>query len=104
MFKLLVVGLLLVSVPCLAGSGWEMWIDEPEPVEEDRGVYIGNTSTNVFDPRYQDSIHNPVGRYGSEISPDSIHNPMHPYNDVTNPASPSNPLTSPGVDLYMIDD
>lgn len=39
----------------------------------ENGEYRGNLNNNRFDPN---SINNPLGRYGNQLSPDSIRNPF----------------------------
>jgi hypothetical protein len=57
------------------------------------GTYLGNLSSNRFDPN---SVNNPHGRYGSRYSSDSINNPYGKYGSRYSPYSPNNPYaTSP---------
>lgn len=46
--------------------------DPPILVDRQTGKYLGNLSSNRFDP---DSVNNQFGRYGSRYSPDSPNNP-----------------------------
>ena len=55
------------------------------------GKYLGKVSSNTLDP---DSISNPVGRYGSPVSPDSVNNPVGRYGSSVSPESANNPLAT----------
>lgn len=44
----------------------------PEIYDSQSGEYLGNLSSNKYDP---DSVHNEYGVHGSEYSPTSINNP-----------------------------
>jgi hypothetical protein len=57
---------------------------------DQEGNYRGKLSTNPLDP---DSISNPLGRYGSSLSPDSMNSPLDPGNPL-NPGNPKNRLGS----------
>lgn len=48
----------------------------PEIYDSVTGQYLGNLSSNEFDPN---SVSNKFGRYGSEFSPDSINNKFGIY-------------------------
>lgn len=50
--------------------------DPPHIVDGRTGKYLGNLSTNRYDP---DSVSNPYGRYGNKFSPDSINNEYGQY-------------------------
>jgi len=52
------------------------------------GKYLGNLSTNRYDPN---SVSNPHGQYGSRYSPDSINNPYGQYGSRYSPDSARNP-------------
>ena len=54
---------------------------------EEQGNYRGKLSTNQLDP---DSISNPLGRYGSPLSPDSLNNSLGAGNPLDH-GSPKNP-------------
>jgi len=54
---------------------------------DEQGNYRGKLSTNQLDP---DSISNPLGRYGSPLSPDSLNNSLGAGNPL-DPGSPKNP-------------
>jgi hypothetical protein len=60
-------------------------IDAPRLYDQE-GNYRGRLSTNTLDP---DSISNPLGRYGSSISPESLNNPLGAGNPL-DPGSPKN--------------
>ena len=55
------------------------------------GKYLGKVSSNALDP---DSISNPVGRYGSSVSPDSVNNPVGRYGSTVSSESANNPLAT----------
>jgi hypothetical protein len=55
------------------------------------GKYLGNLSSNRYDP---DSVSNPYGRYGSRYSPDSINNPYGQYGSPYSPNSVNNPYAT----------
>lgn len=48
----------------------------PEIYDSVTGEYLGNLSSNQYDPN---SVSNPYGRYGSQYSPDSINNRYSVY-------------------------
>ena len=79
----LAVGVALIA-PALA---------QPPRIYAPDGTYLGNLSTNQFDP---DSVSNPFGRYGSQFSPDSINNPYGRYGSPYSPNSVRNPFVSGG--------
>lgn len=56
-----------------------------------QGKYLGNLSSNPFDP---DSVSNPFGRYGSPYSPESVNNPYGQYGSPYSPYSPWNPYAT----------
>jgi hypothetical protein len=74
-----ILALVLVASPALAG---------PPQLYAPDGTYLGNLSTNRFDPN---SISNPYGRYGSPYSPYSINNLYGRYGSQYSPDSPNNP-------------
>jgi hypothetical protein len=85
--KKIVMAALLVSGPALAAP--------PYIVDGETGKYLGNLSTNRYDPN---SVSNPYGRYGSRYSPDSINNPYGQYGSRYSPDSARNPYAlSPPV-------
>lgn len=55
------------------------------------GKYLGNLSSNQFDPN---SVANPYGRYGSPYSPDSINNQFGRYGSPYSPNSVNNPFAT----------
>ena len=69
--------------------------DTPKLYSQD-GKYLGKVSSNTLDP---DSISNPVGRYGSPISPDSINNPVGRYGSSVSPESANNPLATEAPEI-----
>ena len=60
--------------------------DAPRLYDQE-GHYRGKLSTNPLDT---DSVSNPLGRYGSSLSPDSLKNPLGAGSPL-NPGSPTNP-------------
>src|SRR5688572_7474890 len=60
----------------------------PELVDQKTGKYLGNLSSNPYDPN---STSNPYGKYGSEYSPDSVNNPYGKYGSPYSPDSAKNP-------------
>ena len=64
--------------------------DTPKLYSQD-GKYLGKVSSNTLDP---DSISNPVGRYGSSVSPDSVNNPVGRYGSSVSSESARNPLAT----------
>ena len=72
--------LALLSAPVMA--------DPPFIVNPQTGEYLGNLSTNRFDPN---SVNNPYGQYGNRYSPQSIKNPYGQYGNRYSNDSPSNP-------------
>ena len=74
----------------------------PILVDRSTGRYLGNLSTNQYDP---DSVGNPYGRYGSPYSEDSINNPHGKYGSSYSNDSPTNPYaTNPPIVLDQSDD
>lgn len=65
--------------------------DPPILVDRQTGKYLGNLSSNRFDP---DSVNNQFGRYGSRYSPDSINNQFGRYGSRYSPDSPNNPYAT----------
>lgn len=55
----------------LLGLALDTSAGSPVLVDKKTGKYLGNLSSNPYDP---DSSSNPYGRYGSEYSQDSINN------------------------------
>ena len=74
----------------------------PILVDRSTGRYLGNLSTNQYDP---DSVGNPYGRYGSPYSEDSINNPHGKYGSSSSNDSPNNPYaTNAPIVLDQYDD
>ncbi len=67
---------------------------------DDDEQYLGEYSSNSLD---SDSVSNPVGQYGSEISPNSINNPIGRYGSSISPHSVNNPLATDTPKLYSQD-
>ena len=63
----------------------------PEIYDSTTGQYLGNLSSNKYDP---DSVSNPYGRYGSQYSPDSINNPYSAHGSPYSPTSVNNSYAS----------
>lgn len=78
-------GLLLALALEMAAAG------PPILVDRQTGKYLGNLSSNPYDP---DSTSNPYGRYGSEYSQDSINNPYGRYGSEYSQDSPNNPYAT----------
>jgi len=57
------------------------------------GTFLGDLSTNPYDPN---SVNNPYGKYGSPYSPLSIKNPYSLYGSPYSPLSPNNPYAVGG--------
>lgn len=68
-------------------SAYAGYCQTPEIYGPD-GTYLGNLSSNIYDPN---SINNPWGRYGNPNSADSIWNPWGQYGNPNSPKSPWNP-------------
>ena len=62
--------------------------------------YLGKYSRNTID---SDSTSNPVGQYGSEVSPNSINNPVGKYGSSVSPNSVNNQLATDTPKLYSQD-
>ncbi len=67
---------------------------------DDDGEYLGEYSSNSLDP---DSVSNPIGQYGSEISLSSINNPIGQYGSSISSHSVNNPLATDTPKLYSQD-
>tara|TARA_Y100001934_G_scaffold265719_1_gene344249 strand:+ start:404 stop:718 length:315 start_codon:yes stop_codon:yes gene_type:complete len=63
----------------------------PILVDKQTGKYLGNLSSNPYDPN---STSNPYGQYGSKYSPDSINNPHGQYGSKYSNDSPNNPYAT----------
>ncbi len=68
-----------------------LFADPPYLIDPKTGKYLGNLSTNRFDPN---SVSNPYGEYGSKYSPDSINNPYGRYGSKYSNDSPNNPYAT----------
>ena len=85
----LVVALTFILFSSVANSA------PPILVDQQTGKYLGNLSSNPYDPN---STSNPYGQYGSKYSPDSINNPYGQYGSKYSNDSPNNPYaTNPTV-------
>lgn len=73
----------------------------PEIYDSQTGQYLGNLSSNQYDPN---SVSNPYGRYGSKYSPDSINNPYGQYGSKYSNDSPNNPYGSNAPVIINNDD
>jgi len=91
--KAIAVLLMLLSFSAIADCyaiGNKVSCSQPAPIQDLRNSnnspylvnrqyqYSGNVNSNSLDPN---SISNPLGRYGSPLSPDSINNP---YSNISN--------------------
>ena len=68
--------------------------------DDEDGEYLGEYSENTLD---SDSTSNPIGQYGSSISPKSINNPIGRYGSSVSPNSVNNPLATDTPKLYSQD-
>ena len=82
MNKLLIISILLSSVA---------YADPPRLIDQKTGKYLGNLSSNQYDPN---STSNPHGNFGSKYSPDSINNPYGKYGSPQSNDSPNNPYAT----------
>ena len=73
----------------------------PILVDRQSGKYLGNLSTNQFDPN---STSNPYGKYGSKYSPDSINNEYGKYGSPYSPDSANNPYATNPPAIRQNDD
>ena len=81
MNKLLIISILLSSMA---------YADPPKLIGND-GKYLGNLSSNQYDPN---STSNLYGQYGSKHSPDSINNEYGTYGSEYSDSSPNNPYAT----------
>lgn len=82
MNKLLIISILLSSMA---------YADPPRLIDQKTGKYLGNLSSNQYDP---DSVSNPHGNFGSKYSPDSINNPHSEWGSPHSDSSPNNPYAT----------
>ena len=82
---------LFLVITTLANAG------PPILIDSQTGKYLGNLSTNQYDPN---STSNPYGRYGSKFSPDSINNPFGQYGSEFSNDSPNNPYATNPPSIY----
>lgn len=75
--------------------------DPPHLVDGRTGKYLGNLSSNRYDP---DSVSNPYGRYGNKFSPDSINNEYGQYGSRYSNDSPHNPRATNAPKIVSGDD
>lgn len=83
MNKLLIISILLASSMAYA--------DPPRLIDQKTGKYLGNLSSNQYDPN---STSNPYGEYGSKYSADSINNPYGKYGSEYSNDSRNNPYAT----------
>ncbi len=69
--------------------------------DDDESEYLGELSTNKYDP---DSISNPYGKYGSKYSPNSINNPYGKYGSKYSPNSPTNSFATDPPQIHHKED
>ena len=81
MNKLLIISILLSS----------MAYADPRLIDQKTGKYLGNLSSNQYDPN---STSNPHGNFGSKYSPDSINNPHSEWGSPHSDSSPNNPYAT----------
>lgn len=80
---ILIMALTLITASAVAQT--------PYLVDRQTGKYLGNLSTNKYDP---DSVSNEYGRYGSKYSPDSINNEYGRYGSRYSNDSANNPYAT----------
>jgi hypothetical protein len=71
-------------------AGMALSAQSPIVVSRD-GKYLGNLSSNPYDPN---SIANPYGRYGSPYQADSVNNPYGRYGSPYSNQSANNPYAT----------
>ncbi len=76
---------ILLSIACLTAHA------APRIYDSQTGQYLGNLSSNKFDPN---STSNPYGPHGSPYSPTSINNPYSPYGSPYSNKSVNNPYAT----------
>lgn len=81
MLHALSIATVLLGLSAQAAAG-------PPALYSPDGKYLGNLSANQWD---RNSTSNPMGRYGSNLSPDSINNNLGRYGSPMSPDSPNNP-------------
>ena len=64
---------------------------DPRLIDQKTGKYLGNLSSNQYDPN---STSNSYGQYGSKYSPDSINNPHSEWGSPHSDSSPNNPYAT----------
>jgi hypothetical protein len=72
-------------------------IAAPQLYDQQTGKYLGNLSSNQFDPN---STSNEFGRYGSRFSPDSINNEFGQYGSRFSNKSANNPYATQAPVIY----
>ena len=87
--KLLIVAWILVVLGFASGIfglfyGYAYAADYPY-LSSPTGEYMGEVSKDHWD---RDSISNPIGRYGSRLSPDSVKNPLGRFGSEYSSESP----------------
>jgi len=94
MKKSLITALVLVGAIFVLSS--ESEARSPYLVSPD-GTYLGNLSSNKFDPN---STSNPFGQYGSKFSSKSINNPFGAYGSKFSNRSVNNPYATQAPRIY----
>ena len=94
MKKSLITALVLVGAIFVLSS--ESEARSPYLVSPD-GTYLGNLSSNKFDPN---STSNPFGQYGSKFSSKSINNPFGVYGSKFSNRSVNNPYATQAPRIY----
>lgn len=87
----IISAVLLLVIATLANAG------PPKLIDRQTGKYLGNLSTNKYDP---DSTSNPYGQYVSKYSPDSVNNPYGQYGSRYSNDSPNNPYATNPPAIY----
>ena len=88
---------LLVALVFTSIAATTALADPPYIVDGRTGKYLGNLSSNRYDP---DSVSNPYGRYGNKYSPDSINNEYGQYGSEYSNDSPHNPLAANAPKIF----
>ena len=89
--KLLIAALLASLLAGIAQA------EPPHLRDRQTGKYLGNLSTNQYDPN---SVSNPYGQYGSQYSPDSVNNPYGQYGSQYSNDSANNPYATNAPGIY----
>ena len=81
----------IATVIMVADCSTDVFAESPRiysaPDSRGHSKYLGNYSTNKFDPR---SVSNPHSKYGSQHSPSSVNNPHGRFGSIFSPSSRNN--------------